>query len=332
MKKLFIPFSICSLFLSSAYAESTKGNWSNQDIVQLRLELQAERGDLDRSMGADKTNLWIECALQKTESGFENYAAANANLPGMELIGKNCALEVMTDASSVRGGWSFADRQQLRKELEAERASLEETFGKAKTDLFIDCGLRSAEAGYENYVAAGSDLSGMELIGKNCALEVMTDDTSVRGNWSPADKSKARSEVRGGMGDTESTLGRVKTNAIVECIINKAEANYRNLFLADQDFAGMEKVGKDCAVQVMTDPNSRRGKWSYTDKQQLLNEMNAQRGELEPTFGKDKTDLWIQCAVNKTEATFQNYMAANTDLSTMEKIGGDCAIEVMKIP
>ena len=101
------------------------------ELSQLRQELQLERAQLDASMGKEKTNLWIECALQKTESTFRNYAAANGDLPGMELIGKNCALEVMTDATSVKGGWSFADRQQIRRELEAERSSLEETFGKA---------------------------------------------------------------------------------------------------------------------------------------------------------------------------------------------------------
>jgi len=155
---------------------------------------------------------------------------------------------------------------------------------------------------------------------------------SEKGNWSDSEKEQVRKELTAERGALDSTLGKAETDLWIECTMTKIEAAYENYAAASSDEKGVEKIGETCAIEVLTDSSSKKGAWSAGDRERLLKEMNEQRGQLEPTFGKEKTELWIQCAVNRTESSFQNYVAANGDLSMMEKIGADCAIEVMKAP
>ena len=162
-----------------------------------------------------------------------------------------------------------------------------------------------------------------------CMLMACGDSGSKQGSWTQEDKDKALAEVRKGMATVESALSADKKQKIADCIVRKAEEGYKDLATADQDTPGMEKIGQACAMEVMLDPNSKKGSWSEADKNQLLSEMNAQRAQLDAAFGADNTELWLKCALKTTEETFKNYVEANADLKKMEQIGADCAKKVL---
>ena len=55
--------------------------------------------------------------------------------------------------------------------------------------------------------------------------------------------------------DAEATLGKENVDAMLDCIMKKVEAGYENMAQADADHAGMEKLGTNCAIEVMSGQN-----------------------------------------------------------------------------
>ena len=155
---------------------------------------------------------------------------------------------------------------------------------------------------------------------------------SEKGNWTDEDKNqfRAQSEITPEMQQVKSLLGPEKYSAFVECAINKAEAKYDSLAVADTDEEGMGKIGEECALEVMKDPNSKKGAWSVGDKGSLRAELETQRSQLESTFGKEGTDRFNDCAIKAAENAYASFFDANQDLPGMEKIGEKCGYEVMK--
>lgn len=81
------------------------------------------------------------------------------------------------------------------------------------------------------------------------------------------------------------------------------------------------------AVLVLTSCNgSVKGKWSDSDKQRFIKEMEAIE-ELS-NLGENKTK-WIECYLNKCEANFSSYFMANTDEEGCEKIALECSEEIL---
>lgn len=83
-------------------------------------------------------------------------------------------------------------------------------------------------------------------------------------------------------------------------------------------------------VIILTGCNSsEKGKWSEAEKEKFRQDMNAIE-ELS-NFGENKTK-WIECYLSKCEATYPSYKEANKDAKGTEKLGFDCAREVLSDP
>lgn len=95
MKKTFIVLASLSLFVLASCGGSTKGNWSDDDKERAREELNSERDQMEVLIGKEKTDAFIDCAMEKIEANYENFEAADSDIPGMEKIGEECMTELL---------------------------------------------------------------------------------------------------------------------------------------------------------------------------------------------------------------------------------------------
>ena len=76
-------------------------------------------------------------------------------------------------------------------------------------------------------------------------------NVSQRGNWSKADLKKARSEMESERKAMDELIGKKKTDAFIDCALQKVEARYQNFVEADSDKKGIEEIAKTCIHEVM---------------------------------------------------------------------------------
>lgn len=74
---------------------------------------------------------------------------------------------------------------------------------------------------------------------------------SERGNWSKADINRARSEMESARKEMDDLIGKKKTDAFIDCALQKIEMRYTNFKEADSDHAGIEKIAENCINEVM---------------------------------------------------------------------------------
>jgi hypothetical protein len=74
---------------------------------------------------------------------------------------------------------------------------------------------------------------------------------------------------------------------------------------------------------------STKGNWTDEDKAQMRKEFNKERAELDQMLGKETTDKWLDCALEKMENKYENPAEADKDIKGAEQIGADCMKDIM---
>jgi hypothetical protein len=75
--------------------------------------------------------------------------------------------------------------------------------------------------------------------------------------------------------------------------------------------------------------SSTKGNWSDEDKAEMRKEFNSERAELDQILGKENTDKWLECALEKMENKYENPGDAEKHVKAAEQIGADCVKEIM---
>jgi hypothetical protein len=119
-------------------------------------------------------------------------------------------------------------------------------------------------------------------------------DISYKGHWSKTDKEKFRKEM-----NSVEELNKVQSDKsqIIECYLEKCQANYNSYATADKDEMGCKRLAKDCFREVLS-AGSIRGNWSDKDKRRFRNDMN--NVEELSNFGEEKIKF-IECYLEKCE-------------------------------
>ena len=83
------------LFITSSCGGSTKGHWTEEDKTKLKTEFNKQRSQLDQILGKEKTDKWVNCAIDKMEQKFNNPEAADNDTKAAEKIGEECMKEII---------------------------------------------------------------------------------------------------------------------------------------------------------------------------------------------------------------------------------------------
>lgn len=75
------------------------------------------------------------------------------------------------------------------------------------------------------------------------------DGKSRKGHWSAEDKRNAMIEIAKVRSDIEKSLGD-RTDAYIECYIERVEANYKNFEKANADIKGCTKLAEKCIKEL----------------------------------------------------------------------------------
>lgn len=150
-------------------------------------------------------------------------------------------------------------------------------------------------------------------------------NSSVKGNWSDADKQKFRDDMNGVK--ELSNFGDNKDKWI-DCYLSKCEANYSSYAMANLDESGCKEIAFECNEEVLT-TGSVQGNWSDADKKSFRDEMNK-IDELS-SLGDSKTE-WIECYLSKCEANYSSFYKANMDVEGCERMAMKCNEEVFSMP
>lgn len=95
MKKTFIVLASLSLIVLTSCGGSSKGNWTDEDKEKARSEMNSERAQMDALIGKEKTDAFIDCAVEKVEENYDNFDAADSDREGIEKIAEDCMKEIM---------------------------------------------------------------------------------------------------------------------------------------------------------------------------------------------------------------------------------------------
>lgn len=251
LRPAIVLLVLCFITTNSFSQTSVKGNWTKAEKEKAIAEMNTTRGQLDELVGEAGAQLIIDCAIEKIQMQYKNFAEAVADYDGMHAIGKSCAEEVIASGISIKGQWNDTDLEKARAEINSEREAMESAIGKDGTDQFMNCALNKLEQAYPNFEAANSDLSGAELIGEECANEILDGGISMQGNWSEKDLSRARASLEEERAAIDELIGREKTNELFDCAIKTIEQNYPNFYTADKDIDGMAKIGEECMLRIL---------------------------------------------------------------------------------
>lgn len=245
---------LLTLFLSANLGfsqTSTKGNWTASEREKAMTELNTTRNQLDELIGEAGTDKIFDCAMEKMQVKYKNFAEADSDYDGMRLIGKTCMEDVMATGISFKGQWNETDREKAMAEMSSERDELDELLGTEKTDAFMSCVLDKIEQAYPNFETADNDLTGVEAIAEDCINEILDSGISMRGNWNSQDLEKVTAEFDKERSEIESLIGVEKTDEFFECAMYTIEQTYPNYEAADNDISGLEKIGEDCMNKVL---------------------------------------------------------------------------------
>ena len=80
MKKLLLSFACLSIMLISC-KQSSKGNWTEEDIAKARKDLMEgmNSGDESNLFSTKAKTKFCDCALEKVEDIYENFDEANSD-------------------------------------------------------------------------------------------------------------------------------------------------------------------------------------------------------------------------------------------------------------
>lgn len=334
MKQSHFLFSYILLFLcfTAKAQESKKGQWTNEDLKKARNEMFSEREQLDDLIGTEKTNDFIVCTLQRVEQEYENFAEADDDVEGVEIIADICidSSEKPTQKPSVKGLWNVGDYEKMYTELNSSKAEFEQIIGEEQTKSFINCAMERMENEFPNFEAANNNPEEMKAIGFDCMTSILENQTSSKGNWSITDRQKAREHLEALRPDLEEMLSPREANAVMFCAIEKAETQYNNFKEADHDYEGMKTIGRECMNEVLDATESMRGLWTQEDLQKAHDEMENEREEMDELIGAKNTDSFIECALSEVEMMFENYEEADNSMEGVEEIAEKCMAKILE--
>ncbi|MDB4516076.1 hypothetical protein N9089_00605 [Crocinitomicaceae bacterium] len=95
MKKTFIAIAALSLFVLTACGGSSKGNWTDEDKEKAKAEMNSERATLESVIGAEKTDQFIDCVVEKIEQEYDGFESADSDEAGIEKIAEECMKDLM---------------------------------------------------------------------------------------------------------------------------------------------------------------------------------------------------------------------------------------------
>ena len=78
-----------------ANGASIKGMWSEEDLDKARAELESSRETLEALVGAETTDEFIECVLERVQAEYANFLEADSDFEGMEAIGEECMTSLL---------------------------------------------------------------------------------------------------------------------------------------------------------------------------------------------------------------------------------------------
>jgi len=214
---------------------------------------------------------------------------------------------------SKKGQWTESDKQKFNSQLESVDLS---ALGEYKSQM-IDCYLNKIEENYTSYEEADKDVEGCKNLGFECYDEFIK-FTSKKGRWCESDKQKFNDQ----MDSVELTdLGEYKSQ-MIECYLNKVEANYSSFEEANKDVEGCKSLGFKCYNEIINSI-SKKGKWSELDKQKFYMLMES---EDLSNLGKYKAQM-LECYFNKVEAKYSSFEEADKDIEGCKKLGLKCVDE-----
>jgi len=172
------------------------------------------------------------------------------------------------------------------------------------------------------------------LILSSCGgAEVQTnlDKDSDKGSWSQADKDKALTELNSSSEEMEELIGSENTKVMFDCALEKMQDKYKNFEGANNDYDGMRVIGRECMEELLATGISSKGNWNSEELMKARTGLNAERGPIDDLVGVEKTNEFIECALERIEQSYPNYAAADVDLKGMEKIGEECMLNVLGV-
>ena len=75
--------------------------------------------------------------------------------------------------------------------------------------------------------------------------------TYGKGNWTEADKEKAKAAVNSEMGAIIEAFGKEKAIEFADCYLESVEKHYKNFETADKDLEGCTKLAEKCAGKTL---------------------------------------------------------------------------------
>ena len=151
--------------------------------------------------------------------------------------------------------------------------------------------------------------------------------------WTKQELEQITSELNGNSQNISATLGKENVDSWNRCIIFEAQKSYPSKSVADKDTSGrMEMIGRTCSINVLRDPNSKKGQWSEKDREKMFSSFNQIRYSISEKVGEEQVDSWISCASNISENTFDSFADADYDPSAMIAIGAQCYADILRDP
>lgn len=77
-----------------------------------------------------------------------------------------------------------------------------------------------------------------------------------------------------------------------------------------------------------SEPVSEKGNWTEEEMNRAISAVNEIRSQVEPVFG-DKTQEFIDCYLEKVEASYENFATADSDVEGCTRLSEECANSVL---
>ncbi|GAB5419309.1 MAG: hypothetical protein Crog4KO_27380 [Crocinitomicaceae bacterium] len=236
--KLIVVFSTLLIAGMGFSQVSVKGNWSEIEKNTLIEELKAARGSFETFLDSSQVDVMILCLADKIEAEFENMDEMDGNSNDVEHMTFQCLEKMgllnnedLENVLSEKGNWSKFDRSQAYANLEYTRNVMNEVVDSSQVDLLFDCVVDKLEMTYESLTEASNDGENVSQLTSDCIKELNlfeNTSTSIKGNWSPADKAALEEQLEYLRADLEKQASAEKVALVFNCIREKFENAFDN--------------------------------------------------------------------------------------------------------
>jgi len=224
-------------------------------------------------------------------------------------------------SNTTKKKWPESDKASYRFELDVTFAEFD-SLGDEKTKL-IDCIVEKTETKYPSLTAANKDQKGLEKLSEECVATIFSLGNN-KGKWPAYLKNMMRKEMEAYDYSSLGIFGDAKTQ-IIDCIMSKLEANY-SFDEVSNDPKASEKKGEECAQELLT-LGSVKGKWPDMAKNIMRQTLEAD--ELISTLYDKNKSKFIDCVINKMEATYNSIVDINANQDEVKNIAENCKKEVV---